>query len=166
MAKLTDVRAKKLAPQGKSLPDGTVTGLRLHPGREKGRGKWLMRFVSPETNKRRDMGFGTYPEVPISEARKAALDARELITNVYTPEYKEIVLKDNRIVKARVYISNVSHKHYVGNISENEKVNFLRQGIGSEGRSIEYLKNIIEQLSKLEIVDQGLIHLLQLCNKP
>ena len=94
------------------------------------------------------------------------LDARELITNVYTPEYKEIVLKDNRIVKARVYISNVSHKHYVGNISENEKVNFLTQGIGSEGRSIEYLKNIIEQLSKLEIVDQGLIHLLQLCNKP
>ena len=94
------------------------------------------------------------------------LDDRELITNVYTPEYKEITLQDNRIVKARVYISNVYHKHYVGNISDNEKTSYIKQGVGSEGRSIQYLKNIIDQLSKLEIVDKGLNNLLQLCKNP
>ena len=94
------------------------------------------------------------------------LDDRELITNVYTPEYKEITLQDNRIVKARVYISNIYHKHYAGNISDNEKISLIKQGIGSEGRSIQYLKNIIEQLSKLEIADSGLNKLLKLCEKP
>jgi integrase len=38
-----------------------------------------MRFVSPETNKRREMGFGVYPEVNIAEARQAAASARKLI---------------------------------------------------------------------------------------
>jgi len=38
-----------------------------------------MRFVSPVTGKRRDIGFGIYPEVSIQQARKMAVDARELI---------------------------------------------------------------------------------------
>ncbi len=45
----------------------------------------MMRFVSPETNKRRDMGFGVYPEVSIIEARKAAASARESIRNGIDP---------------------------------------------------------------------------------
>jgi integrase len=44
-----------------------------------------MRFVSPQTNKRRDMGFGTYPEISIIYARKAAAAARELIQNGVDP---------------------------------------------------------------------------------
>ena len=59
---LTDRKAYNIKPDGKPIADGTVSGLRLHPGKVKGHGKWLMRFVSPETNKRRDMGFGVYPE--------------------------------------------------------------------------------------------------------
>jgi integrase len=82
---LTDIKARKINPGSKPIADGTVQGLRLHPGKEKGHGKWLMRFVSPETNKRREMGFGTYPEVTIAEARKTALAARELIRKGIDP---------------------------------------------------------------------------------
>ena len=82
---LTDRKARNIKPDGKSMADGAVPGLRLHPGKAKGRGKWEMRFVSPETNKRRDMGFGVYPEVSIAEARKAALAARELIRTGVDP---------------------------------------------------------------------------------
>jgi integrase len=85
MANLTELKAKNLKPGGKSIADGAVTGLRLHPGKQSGQGKWLLRFVSPETNKRRDMGFGTYPEVSITEARKAANLARESIRNGIDP---------------------------------------------------------------------------------
>ena len=67
------------------MADGTVSGLRLHPGKEKGHGKWLLRFVSPEANKRRDMGLGVYPEVSITEARKAAASARDLIRDGVDP---------------------------------------------------------------------------------
>ena len=67
------------------MADGTVSGLRLHPGKEKGHGKWLLRFVSPEANKRRDMGLGVYPEVSITGARKAAASARDLIRDGVDP---------------------------------------------------------------------------------
>ena len=79
MASLTDLKARNIKPGGRPIADGTVSGLRLHPGKKKGHGKWLLRFVSPETNKRRDMGLGVYPEVTITEARKSATTARDLI---------------------------------------------------------------------------------------
>ena len=82
---LTDLKARNVKPDGRPIADGTVSGLRLHPGDENGHGKWLMRFTSPETSKRRDMGFGTYPEVSITEARKSAAAARELIRNGTDP---------------------------------------------------------------------------------
>ncbi len=82
---LKDVKARNIKPDASPMADGTVIGLRLHPGKEKGHGKWLMRFVSPKTNKRRDMGFGVYPEVSIIEARKVASAARELIRDGKDP---------------------------------------------------------------------------------
>lgn len=85
MANLSDLKARNIKPDAKPIADGTVPGLRLHPGKEKGLGKWLLRFVSPETNKRRDMGLGAYPEVSITEVRKAASSARELIRSGIDP---------------------------------------------------------------------------------
>jgi len=85
MMNLTDVKARNIKPGNRPVADGAVPGLRLHPGKEKGHGKWLLRFVSPETNKRRDMGLGVYPEVNIINARKAAAAARDLIRNSVDP---------------------------------------------------------------------------------
>jgi hypothetical protein len=62
-----------------------VPGLYLHPASDKGRGKWILRFVSPRTGKRRDMGLGRYPEVSIRDARDAALRARQVIQNGRDP---------------------------------------------------------------------------------
>lgn len=76
---LTDRTAKNLNPTDKPLADGMVTGLYLHPSSQKGHGKWKLRYVSPETDKRRDMGLGAYPEVTIAEAREAAQEARKAI---------------------------------------------------------------------------------------
>jgi integrase len=73
---LRDLTAKTIKPNDKPIPDGTVTGLRLHPAKTKGRGAWKLRFISPETGKRRDMGLGIYPEVSILEARELANKAR------------------------------------------------------------------------------------------
>jgi hypothetical protein len=61
MANLTDLKAKNIKPEDKNIPDGTVVGLRLIPGKVKGHGKWSLLFTSPETHKRRDMGLGAYP---------------------------------------------------------------------------------------------------------
>ena len=85
MASLSDLKARNIKPDGRPIADGTVSGLRLHPGKKKGHGKWLLRFVSPETNKRREMGFGTYPEVSITDVRRAAAAARVLIRDGIDP---------------------------------------------------------------------------------
>jgi integrase len=85
MANLTDLKAKNIKPGDKNIPDGTVVGLRLIPGKVKGHGKWSLLFTSPETHKRRDMGLGVYPSVSITEVRKVASAARELIRNRVDP---------------------------------------------------------------------------------
>jgi integrase len=97
MAGLTDLQARRISPGSKPLPDGTVKGLRLFPGAEKGRGKWIQRFVSPITGKRRDMGLGSYPEIGLKEARQEALDARRLIEGGKDPiEAREAARKSEK----------------------------------------------------------------------
>jgi hypothetical protein len=66
---LTNTKAKKIKPNDKPLADGTVIGLRLLSANKNGRGKWKLRFVSPTTRKRRDMGLRTYPDISITQVR-------------------------------------------------------------------------------------------------
>lgn len=74
---LSDAKARRIKSTDKPIAAGGVTGLFLFPARGPGVGKWILRFVSPETKKRRDMGLGTYPALSISNARRDALAARE-----------------------------------------------------------------------------------------
>ena len=80
---LTDKQAKALKPDDKPAFDGKVTGLMLVPS--KSGCKWILRFTSPVTGKRRDAGLGTYPETPIAEAREKALVMRKLVDSGEDP---------------------------------------------------------------------------------
>ena len=77
MAILTDTKARNIKPDDKQIAHGGVTGLVLIPTKAKGHGKWVLRFVSPVTGKRRNAGLGSYPEVGIADAGKAATSMRE-----------------------------------------------------------------------------------------
>ncbi|VEA64742.1 Prophage CP4-57 integrase [Serratia plymuthica] len=77
MAVITDTKAKNIKPDDKPIPHGSVTGLTLHPSSKRGRGKWVLRFLSPQTQKRRNAGLGIYPEIGIAEAGKLARTMRE-----------------------------------------------------------------------------------------
>lgn len=83
--KITDIRAKSLKPGDKPLADGGVTGLRLEPGSARGRGKWILRYVSPVTGKRRDRGLGSYPDTSIADVRIKAEKARAIIASGADP---------------------------------------------------------------------------------
>jgi integrase len=80
MALLTDTKARHIKPEDKPIPHGGVTGLTLHPSSTKGRGKWVLRYVSPVTQKRRNAGLGSYPEISIAEAAKLAQTMREQLS--------------------------------------------------------------------------------------
>jgi integrase len=83
---LRDATAKAIQPSDKPLADGTVTGLRLHPTKTKGRGVWKLRYVSPVSHLRRDMSFGVYPDVSIADARLLANAARSEIAKGADPK--------------------------------------------------------------------------------
>jgi len=92
MAILTDLKARHLKPADNPVSHGGVTGLALHPSSTKGHGKWVLRYISPFTGKRRNTGLGTYPEVSIAEAAQKALLMRQQISAGQDPlEQKKIL---------------------------------------------------------------------------
>lgn len=101
MAQLSDLKARRILPSDRALPHGQVPGLRLEPGSSKGEGKWILRFVSPVTGKRRDMGLGRYPDVGISAVRSRGLAARELISAGKDPIEARAAEKDEIRGKAQ-----------------------------------------------------------------
>ncbi|WP_273804413.1 tyrosine-type recombinase/integrase [Providencia rettgeri] len=92
MPLLTNTKAKNIQPEDKPLPHGGITGLTLHPSSTKGRGKWVLRYMSPVTQKRRNAGLGSYPEITISEAVNLASTMREQIIKGIDPlEFKKSI---------------------------------------------------------------------------
>lgn len=86
MAILTNLKAKNIEPGNPSLPHGGVEGLTLHPSAKlKGHGKWVLRYTSPVTGKRRLAGLGTYPTVSIADAAKKATEMRGAIAKGLDP---------------------------------------------------------------------------------
>jgi len=91
MAKLTDLKARNIKPDSPTLPHGMITGLSLHPSQSPGQGKWVLRFISPITGKRRNAGLGSYPEVSIAEAAKKGQQMREQIANGVDPLHEKTI---------------------------------------------------------------------------
>ncbi|MCS3769579.1 integrase [Aeromonas hydrophila] len=85
MALLSDAKARSIKPDDKPLSHGGITGLTLHPSTTKGRGKWVLRYVSPTTGKRRNAGLGIYPEISIAEAGNQARLMREQMARGLDP---------------------------------------------------------------------------------
>ncbi len=86
MALITDAKARSMSPGGQAVPHGGITGLTLLPSAsQKGQGKWVLRYVSPATGKRRNAGLGAYPEVGIALAGKLAREMREQIASGQDP---------------------------------------------------------------------------------
>ena len=76
MATITDIKARNIRPADPAIAHGGITGLALHPSKTKGHGKWVLRYVSPVSGKRRNAGLGTYPEISIAEVGKRAAAMR------------------------------------------------------------------------------------------
>ncbi|HDO1313437.1 tyrosine-type recombinase/integrase [Aeromonas veronii] len=85
MALLSDAKARSIKPDDKPIPHGGITGLTLHPSTTKGRGKWVFRYVSPVTGKRRNAGLGIYPEISIADVGNQARLMREQLAKGVDP---------------------------------------------------------------------------------
>ena len=96
MSLLTDTKARSVKPGGTPLAHGGVTGLALHPSpSHKGQGKWVLRYVSPVSKKRRNAGLGSYPDTSIAKAAQQARLMREQMAHGQDP----LEIKANQATK-------------------------------------------------------------------
>lgn len=74
--RLSDRQLKGVKPAYRDyvLTDGDGLQLRV---RSNGSLLWNFNYREPVTKKRINIGFGTYPELSLANARKMAVDARE-----------------------------------------------------------------------------------------
>ncbi len=67
-----------------------------------------------------------------------------------------------RKVEAHIYVANLNHERFVGELPAEDVAQLIRQGIGHSGSSREYLKNSVRYLVEFGIRDEPLHHLLEL----
>jgi cation transport protein ChaC len=96
-----------------------------------------------------------------AESALAYLDDRELITDIYIPRHLPIRLAARHDVIARVYVADTAHGQFVGGWSDEKKVAHIVQGKGTEGRCLEYMRNLVAHIDELGISDAHMAALLQ-----
>lgn len=94
----------------------------------------------------------------------AAIDAREMIYNVYRGRRLPVSLmaRDGKPrVAAQTYVADRAGPQYAGKLSRARMVELIRQGQGTSGSAQEYLTNTVHHLDQLGLPDSGLQALLQ-----
>ncbi|MBB1427632.1 tyrosine-type recombinase/integrase [Shewanella sp. SG44-2] len=85
---LTATAVANAKPRSKeyNLSDGRGLSLRV---KTTGSKFWLLNYSRPVTTKRTNLGLGTYPDVPLAEARKRREAARELLAQGIDPQHHQ-----------------------------------------------------------------------------
>ncbi|HCG7292891.1 TPA: tyrosine-type recombinase/integrase [Vibrio parahaemolyticus] len=108
---LTATEVKNAKPKEKeySLVDGQGLKLRVLPSGSK---QWQLNYYRPTNGKRANLNLGRYPDVSLVQARKRALEARELIAQRIDPqEHKEQKLQEHKAIHEHTFL-NVSKEWF------------------------------------------------------
>ena len=57
---------------------------------------WNFNYLHPVTKNRINMGFGTYPELSLAQARKKTVEARELLAQGIVPKEQRNTLEQTK----------------------------------------------------------------------
>lgn len=82
--RLSDTQIKAAKPKDKEyvLSDGDGLRIRVKPNGSK---SWLLNYTHPIKKTRTNLSLGKHPEVSLANARKLALEARELLAQGIDP---------------------------------------------------------------------------------
>lgn len=90
-------------------------------------------------------------------ATLAALVARELSTQAYRPKLLAVRLGPGETVPALTFVARPEHPQYVRDLSVADQARLVRQGSGSYGSSLDYLRAVCQGLAARGIRD-GPLH--------
>ncbi|MBL8660303.1 MAG: gamma-glutamylcyclotransferase [Rhodospirillales bacterium] len=92
----------------------------------------------------------------------AYLEQREMSTAAYRPKLVPVRLDGGESVRALAFVAEPRHRQYVGTLAPEEAARLVRQGRGSYGASLDYLRNVIAHLDRIGIADGPLHRVLAL----
>lgn len=78
----------------------------------------------------------------------------------YTDRIVPLTLDDGREVQALTHVALPGAEQYAGDLPVAEAARLIRQGEGTKGRSLDYLRNTVRHLRELEIEDARIFDLL------
>ena len=105
--RLSDRQLKGVKPASKDyvLTDGDGLQLRV---RSNGSLLWNFNYREPATKNRINMGLGTYPELSLANARKLAVQARELLAQGIDPKVRRDNLNEAKRAETEHTFENVA----------------------------------------------------------
>ncbi len=100
-APLTNTEVKQAKPKEKeyNLADGAGLQLRVKPSGSK---LWIFNYCRPITKKRANLSIGSFPDTSLANARKKAINARELLATDVDPQHH----RDEQIQITKTAIGN------------------------------------------------------------
>lgn len=78
----------------------------------------------------------------------AALDARELVSEIYLPRWLPVETREGR-VSAYAYVVRRNHEQYAGRLADAEAARLVVQGRGEGGAALDYLRETVSELDRL-----------------
>lgn len=98
--------------------------------------------------------IGVLPEQ--ERAMLAYLDAREQTNYVYERQRLPVILATGERVEAWTYIARTDHPQFAGDLSEDEVLQHVMQGVGVGGPCADYVRNTLAHLVEMGIADPRL----------
>ena len=92
----------------------------------------------------------------------AYLMEREQPTETYIEARRRVRLGDGRWVEALVFLSDVTHPQWAGNLTLERQAELIAGATGLSGRNADYLRDLVEHLEQAGIRDGGMERLLRL----
>jgi cation transport protein ChaC len=101
-------------------------------------------------------------------AAYAYLREREQPTETYVEAHRAIRLAEGRRVESLVFLSDIHHAQWAGNLTLERQAELIAGARGLSGRNVEYLRDLVEHLREEGVRDRcmetllGLVEMLEM----
>jgi cation transport protein ChaC len=86
---------------------------------------------------------------------------REQPTETYVENWSEVRLGDGRRVRALVFVSDMRHPQWAGDLDLDSQARLIAGSEGLSGRNIDYLRDLVEHLRQERVADRTMELLLR-----
>ncbi len=99
-------------------------------------------------------------EAPAWDEVYAYLREREQPTETYFEAWAPVRLADKRRVRALVFLSDIKHAQWAGDLSLEQQARLIAGATGLSGRNVDYLRDLVGHLREEGVADRTMEHLL------